>query len=60
MRVSERRDGQLGLVDMLENHARPSDVTEGYAANWTVEQLREPAQRVADRIDGLIATVPQA
>ena len=29
-------------------------MTEGYAADWTVEQLREPAQRVADRIDELI------
>ena len=35
------------------NHARPSDVTEGYAADWTVEQLREPAQRLADRTDAL-------
>ena len=37
------------------NHARGSDVTEGYAADWTVEQLREPAQPVADRIDAPIA-----
>ena len=42
------------LTKRLVNHARPSDVTEGYAADWTVEQLREPAQRVADRIDELI------
>jgi len=41
------------LTKRLVNHARPSDVTEGYAADWTVEQLREPAQRVADRIDQL-------
>ncbi len=33
------------------NHARPGDVTESCAADWTVEQLREPAQRVADKID---------
>ena len=32
----------------------PNDVTEGYAADWTVGQLREPAQRIADRIDGLM------
>ena len=38
----------------MVNHAQPSDVTEGYAADWTVEQLREPAQRVADRIDELM------
>ena len=37
----------------LVNHARGSDVTESYAADWSVEQLREPAQRIADRIDEL-------
>ena len=42
------------LTKRLVNHARPGDVTEGYAADWTVEQLREPAQRIADRIDELI------
>ncbi len=42
------------LTKRMVNHARPSDVTEGYAADWTVEQLREPAQRVADRIDQLM------
>ena len=42
------------LTKRLVNHARPSDVTEGYAADWTVEQLREPAQRVAARIDELM------
>ena len=35
------------LTKRLVNHARGSDVTEGYAADWTVEQLREPVQRVA-------------
>ena len=43
------------LTKRLVNHARPQDVTEGYAADWTVEQLREPAQRIADRIDGLMS-----
>ena len=42
------------LTKRLVNHARSDDVTEGYAADWTVEQLREPAQRVVDRIDELI------
>ena len=42
------------LTKRLVNHARPGDVTEGYAADWTVEQLREPAQRIADRVDDLI------
>ena len=41
------------LTKRLVNHARPGDVTEGYAADWTVQQLREPAQRIADRIDEL-------
>ena len=42
------------LTKRLVNHARPNDVTEGYAADWTVAQLREPAQRVADRIEMLM------
>ena len=41
------------LTKRLVNHSRGTDVTEGYAADWTAEQLREPAQRVADRIDAL-------
>ena len=44
------------LTKRLVNHARPSDVTEGYATDWTVEQLREPAQRVVDKIDELMGT----
>lgn len=48
------------LTKRLVNHARPSDVTEGNAADWTVEQLREPAQRIADRIDALGAIAPPA
>ena len=42
------------LTKRLVNHARPQDVTEGYAADWTVGQLREPAQRIADKIDELM------
>ena len=41
------------LVKRRVNHSRGTDVTEGYAADWTVEQLREPAQRVADHIGAL-------
>ena len=48
------------LTKRLVNHARPGDVTEGYAADWTVEQLREPAQRIADRIDELGAVASPA
>ena len=32
------------LTKRLVNHSQPSDVTEGYAADWTVEQLRKPVQ----------------
>ena len=42
------------LTKRLVNHARPNDVTEGYAADWTVAQLRETAQRIADRIETLM------
>ena len=42
------------LTKRLVNHSRPQDVTEGYAADWTMEQLRDAAQRIADRIDDLI------
>ena len=42
------------LTKRLVNHARPRDVTEGYASDWTADQLRDAAQRIADRIDGLI------
>ncbi len=41
------------LTKRLVNHARDDDITEGYAADWTVGQLRKPAQRVADRIEAL-------
>ena len=42
------------LTKRLVNHARRADVTEGYAADWTIGQLRGPAQRIADRIDELM------
>ena len=42
------------LTKRLVNHARPADVTEGYAADWTIEQLRGPAQQIADRIELLM------
>ena len=43
------------LTKRLVNHARPNDVTEGYAADWTIAQLREPAQKIADRIETLMS-----
>ena len=42
------------LTKRLVNHSRPQDVTEGYAADWTMEQLRDAAERIADRIDAMI------
>ena len=50
------RDLQLAtsLTKRLVNHAPPQDVTEGYAADWTVKQLQAPAQKIADRIDQLM------
>ena len=48
------------LTKRLVNHARRTDVTEDYAADWTIRQLREPAQRIADRIEELMhAEVPE-
>jgi integrase len=48
------------LTKRLVNHARHSDVTEDYAADWTIRQLREPAQRIADRIEELMhAEIPE-
>ena len=46
------------LTKRLVNHAPPRDVTEGYAADWTIGQLREPAQRIADRIEALMRAEP--
>ena len=42
------------LTKRLVNHARSRDITEGYAADWTIGQLREPTQRIADRIEVLM------
>ncbi len=50
----------LPLTKRLVNHAHDDDITEGYAANWTVEQLREPAQRVAERIEALLESAAPA
>ena len=47
------------LTKRLVNHARTDDVTEGYAADWTIEQLRGPAQNIADRIETLARAVPE-
>ena len=46
------------LTKQLVNRARPNDVTQGYAADWTIAQLREPAQKFADRIEVLVHEAP--
>ena len=48
------------LTKRLVNHARPNDVTQGYAADWTIAQLREPAQKIADRIEALMSPMPSS
>ena len=50
------RDPMLpaSLTKRLVNHSRSQDVTEGCAADRTMKQLRDAAQRIADRIDSLI------
>ena len=48
------------LTKRLVNHALPNDITEGYAADWTIEQLRGPVQKVADRIQTLMMSDGEA
>ena len=45
------------LTKRLVNHARPNEVIQGYAADWTITQLRDPAQRITDRIEVLMSGV---
>ena len=35
-------------------------MTEGYAADWTIGQLRGPAQLIADRIDAILEAGPES
>ena len=44
------------LVKRLVNHAPSEDVTEGYAAAWTREELCEASQAIADRVEALAFT----
>ena len=39
------------LTSRLLNRAPIGGIAAGHPKDWTLEQLREPAQRVADRID---------
>ena len=45
----------VSLIKRLVNHVPSRDVTEGYAAEWTLEQLLQASQRIADRIEWLAA-----
>ena len=47
------------LVKRLVNHAPSHNVTEGYAAEWTREELREASQRIADRVESHALGEPQ-
>jgi len=47
------------LVRRLVNHAPPRDVTEGYAADWSLAQLRRASKRIANRIEGLARGSPK-
>jgi len=42
------------LIKRLVNHARPKDVTEGYAADWSMQQLETGAQAIANEIDRIL------
>ena len=44
----------LALVKRLVNHADKQDVTEGYAAEWTMAQLLHSMELVGTRIDELM------
>ena len=48
------------LTKRLVNHAPPNDITESYAADWTIGQLRDPAQRIADQIEALMNAIVAA
>ena len=42
------------LTKRLSEHSGLQDVTEGNPADWTMEQLRDAAQHIADKIDEFI------
>ena len=50
--VAELTDMSVIALKALVNHSLGKDVTEGYV-QMTAERLREPAQRVADKLKAL-------
>src|SRR5262249_13393237 len=57
--VAEAADVSPLQLKAMMNHAMPRDVTSGYV-HLTVERLREPAQRVGDRMKELCGIEPAA
>ena len=47
------------LTSRLLNRAPMGGIAAGHPEDWTIEQLREPAQRIADRIEKLLGATPQ-
>ena len=56
----ERADAAPSPTRRPVNHARPDDATQGYAADWAITQLREPARKIADRIEALMCSANDA
>jgi integrase len=55
--VAESTDMSVNALKALVNHSLGKDVTEGYV-QMSAERLREPAQRVTDRLKSLIGLAP--
>ena len=55
--VAESTDMSVIALKALVNHSLGKDVTEGYV-QMNPERLREPAQRVADRLKTLCGIAP--
>ena len=49
------------LTSRLLNRTPSGGIATGHPGDWTIEQLREPAQRIADRIEELLkVTLPRS
>ncbi len=46
------------LPSRLHNRAPIGGIAAGHREDWTIEQLREPAQRIANRIGELFSAAP--
>ena len=55
--IAESADISPLALKALVNHALGSDVTSGYV-QMTTERLREPAQKVADKMKGCCGIAP--